>query len=50
MMTVLETKSVSNEIHHQYLGYFRRLEGFCRENAIKWPLARTDADAVVSCS
>eukprot|EP00438_Fugacium_kawagutii_P008128 Skav234369 [mRNA] locus=scaffold2071:40230:43653:+ [translate_table: standard] len=46
-LTVLEQKSISSEVRHQYLGYLMKFESFCRASGLKWPLAK-DVDAVLA--
>eukprot|EP00438_Fugacium_kawagutii_P002485 Skav209078 [mRNA] locus=scaffold207:207591:211020:- [translate_table: standard] len=46
-MSKLEMKSVSQEVQNQYAGYFNKFKGFCRENALQWPLKGDIVDDVM---
>lgn len=48
LMTVLEKKSVSKEVAHQYGGYYMKLEDFSKENGIPWPWSKDVADAALA--
>eukprot|EP00435_Cladocopium_sp_Y103_P046584 s342_g13.t1 len=46
-MTVLEERSVSKEIHHQYTSYYNRFKSFCRQEGLPWPPGK-DCDLVMA--
>ena len=36
-LTVLEQRSLSKEIQHQYLGYYNKFRSFCLQEGLAWP-------------
>lgn len=47
-LTILERKSVSVEINHQYQGYYEKFKAFCLENGVCWPVSQVDADPTLA--
>lgn len=44
-LTLLEAKSISKEVEHQYKGYYQQFLDFCKENGLRCPPAKeTDAN------
>ena len=45
LLTLLEAKSISKEVEHQYKGYYQQFLDFCKENGLRCPPAKeTDAN------
>eukprot|EP00438_Fugacium_kawagutii_P002019 Skav214231 [mRNA] locus=scaffold1133:6956:10370:+ [translate_table: standard] len=47
MLTMLETRSVSKEVQHQYSQYLLKFENFCRVSGLGWPL-RSNVDDILA--
>ncbi|CAL1160112.1 unnamed protein product, partial [Cladocopium goreaui] len=46
-LTILEQKSISTEVRHQYQSFLLKFESFCRDSGLKWPLVK-DVDAILA--
>ena len=46
-MTILEQKSISTEVRHQYQNFLLKFENFCRDSGLKWPLVKI-VDAILA--